>query len=218
MKVPYVLSTVSFVAAILMNGCGSLIKQRTPPVQYFQLEYEAPAAVSASASSAILLVRPFRINPAYDRDAITYTDANMRAGFYAYSQWIASPEELVTARIVRDFQVSGLFGGVVTAGALQPPDFILYGVVEEIGEQRTPTGTFGVVTLTCTLTRERRGLRPTGSGAEPPMIVMQRSYTARQPCEAGQPAAVAAAVSAALQKVSAQLQAAVTAAAREAEL
>lgn len=202
-------------AAAVLSGCGSLIKQRTPPVQYYQLDYAAPAR-SAPVSSALLLVRPFRISPAYDRDAITYTDINMRAGLYTYSQWIASPEELVTARIVRDLQASGLLGGVLAAGAGQQPDFILHGLVEELGEHRTPTGTFGVVTLTCTLTRERRGLPARAGNAEPPVIVFQRSYTARQPCEPGQPASLAAAVSAALQNVSAQLQADVAAAARDA--
>lgn len=204
--------------AAVVSGCGSLIKQRTPPVQYYQLDYAAAPARSAPASSALLVVRPFRISPAYDRDAITYTDTNMRAGLYAYSQWIASPEELVTARIVRDLQASGLLGGVLAAGAVQQPDFILYGLVEELGEQRTPTGTFGVVTLNCTLTRKRRGLPARTGSSEPSAIVFQRSYTAREPCEAGQPASVAAAVSAALQTVSTQLQADIAAAARDAGL
>jgi len=215
MNTHVVLCAVMCGVAAACTGCSSLIKQRTPPVQYYQLDYAAPPASGTPVSSALLLVRPFRISPAYDRDAITYTDTNMRAGLYTYSHWIASPAELVTARIVRDLQASAVVGGVLAAGALQQPDFVLYGLVEELGEQRTPTGAFGVVTLTCTLTRERKGLRTRAGTDEPAAIVFQRSYTARQPCEAGTPASVAAAVSTALQTVSARIQADIAAAARE---
>jgi hypothetical protein len=106
-------------------------------------------------------------------------------------------------------------GGVLAAGAVQQPDFILYGMVEELGEQRTATGACGVVTLQCTLARARKGLRARAGTDAPAAIVFQRSYTARQPCEAGTPASVAAAVSTALQTVSARLQDDIAAAARE---
>lgn len=218
MKTHVMLWALCGAVVMMSTACSSLIKQRTPPVQYYQLDYAAPVASAAPASSAVLLVRPFRISPAYDRDAMTYTDTNMRAGLYSYSQWIASPAELVTARIVRDLQASGLLGGVLAAGAAQQPDFILYGMVEELGEQRTATGACGVVTLNCTLTRERKGLRTQAGMQEPSAIVFQRSYTARQSCEAGTPASIATAVSAALQTISAQIQADIAAAARDARL
>ncbi len=201
-------------AVLLCGGCGSLIKQRVPPVQYYQIDYAPPAASAAPLAPAIVLVRPFRISPAYDRDAITYTGDTMRAGMYSYSQWIANPAELVTARITRDLQAAGLFGGVLAAGAVQQPDFTVHGMIEELGELRTPTGAFGVVTLTCTLARESRGLRARGGADGPPAIVFQRTYIARQPCEAGVPSSVASAVSLALQHVAEQLQADIAAAVR----
>ncbi len=202
----------------LCAGCGSLIKQRTPPTQYYQLDYAAPApGAAAETLPAVLLVRPFRINAAYDRDSITYRDDAWRAGFYSYMQWIASPAEMVTAKIVRDLQASGAFAGVLAAGAVQQPDFAVIGTVEELGERRADTGTFGAVTLQVTLLRERRRVTRTEGGDSQPAIVFQRSYAAQHPCEAATPASIAAAISAALQEVSAQLQADVIAAARGAQ-
>ncbi len=190
----------------LLTGCGSLLKQPAPVIRYYQLDYAAPKA-KGEAIHKTMLVRPLRIAAAYDRDSIVYRDDKYRGGFYVYDQWIANPRALVSEKLVRDFQNGGGFDAVMTLGALQMPDLILSGTIEEIGERRRGGDAFGAVVMHIALIQAST----TGSSAR---ILLQKDYEQLIPCETGDPVSVVAALSKALQKVSADLIKDIRAAAR----
>ncbi len=163
------------VVALLLHGCGSLVKQPAAEIVYYQLDYLPPRPTSAAPVPQTIMIWPIRIAAEYDRDALVYRDEQHRAGLYAYDQWIASPAKQMTEKLVRDFEAARIFQAVFTAGAFQKPDYALYGNIRELGERRENDARFGAVAVSFTLTHVR-------SEAATPTIVFQHEYVRRVKC------------------------------------
>ena len=104
-----------------LTGCSSLLKQPSAVITYYQPEYDPPEAMNAKHNS-ILLIRPLCIQAPYDRDSIVFRQDNGISGFHSYDQWISSPDDLVSAKFIRDFRHANLFHAVVTPGMFRVPD------------------------------------------------------------------------------------------------
>jgi len=180
-------------AALLLHGCGTLVKQPAAEITYYQLDYASPRPASGTPVSQTIMIWPIRIAAEYDRDALVYRDEQHRAGLYAYDQWIASPAKQMTEKLVRDFETARIFQAVFTAGAFQKPTYALYGNIRELGERRENNVRFGAVAVSFTLTHVR-------TESATPTIVFQREYARRVQCANDSRSALVAAICSAVQQ------------------
>ena len=192
-------SIACIVLCAWLTGCSSLLKQPSAVITYYQPEYPPPEAASTTLDS-ILLIRPLCIQAPYDRDSIVYHQENGISGFYSYDQWISSPDDLVSAKLIRDFRTAGLFHAVVAPGMFRVPDYELTGTIIQISEVRDPQSknSSGIVRMIATLVGPRTS---SSSGS----ILFQKEYHSTTPCTDNTPEAVVQAISTSLKEISAAI-------------
>ena len=176
-----------------------------PQIDFYTLEYTAPCRTDSLPLPAVLDIPRFSIVPDYNTMRIVFKDTPFQRNEYVYHRWHADPADLVTAFLRRDFQASGRFLAVNHPGAELSSTHSLTGSVTSFYEHDLPQGWEAVLGLTMTLTRTD----------EPDItrrILFQKNYTTARPCETRTPAAVARAMSEAMQKLSQRILTDVTAA------
>ena len=176
-----------------------MFKQPGAVIRYYQIDYATPATTS-QPSGQTLIVRPVRVATMFDRDSLVYRDGAHRVGFYAYDQWIASPASQVTELLLRDLRASGEFAGVGLPGAFARPDLDLIVSVDDFTEVRTNGGASASVSLQATLVKNEKD-----AGAA--RVIMQKTFSASEPCTPRDPESVVAALSEALKAATAGLRA-----------
>ncbi len=180
----------------LIAGCGALIKQPAAIIKYYQIDYPAPAPVSAKEKiDKTIMIRPFNISSVYNKDSIVYIEDSFNCGFYQYNQWIAPPANLISEKIVRDLQASDAFEAVLTYGSFQPPDYRISASVEEIGEVKKGDTAESSVVIHFSVIKTS----VTNLASE---FIIGKTYHSSFPCEKDNPKSVVAAISKAVQIIS----------------
>ncbi|MEJ2034344.1 MAG: ABC-type transport auxiliary lipoprotein family protein [Deltaproteobacteria bacterium] len=190
--------------ALLLPACINL-KQSSQEINYFTLEYPPPEFPGLSPLPVTLQVEHFTSSPDYDSDQIIYRNESYARNAYAYYRWRAKPDRLVRDFLARDFQRSGLFKAIFTEEGGRLSEYALEGSVEEFLEWDEKKQWLAVLTLEVTL------LAPQEKNISQ-QIVFQKTFSAREPAASKDPQAVAAAMSQAMAKVSAEIIRAVYAA------
>lgn len=199
-------TTLLLASCACLAGCSTLFKQPGAVIRYYQLDYPAVATTNQPGGQT-LVVRPVRVAPVFDRDALVYRDGTHRVGFYAYDQWIASPASQATELLLRDLRASGCFAGVGLPGAFARPDLDLIVSLSDFAEVRTNGGAHAAVSMQATLLKNE-------SAAGTARVIMQETFSASVPCTPRDPESVAAALSEALKAATAELRAGMSAALR----
>ena len=195
-------------AALVLAAC-SAIAPAPPPVRTFRLAYEPPPPPGAPPTTATLRVVPFGIAALYDRQGFVYRDGPYDIAVDNYNRWLGNPAAMITDLLAHDLAASGKYRAVLQAPSALPADYELNGQIEVL-EERADGGCTAALRLRVTLVR----VPPRGARS----AVFEQVFSADEPCGTSDPAAFAAAMSRALQRVSQEMQAALLAATeREAE-
>lgn len=175
------------------------LKQPSLNMQYYTLEYEAPALTESEALLFIIKVENFNAAPVYNTTAIIYKESTFKRASYPYHKWMTSPADIVTYMLGRDLKRAGMFKGVIMPGERNKDiSFRLAGIIDEFHELDKGGEQYGVLTVSITLT-------PEASARTKGMAIFQKSYSITEKMEKKNPASLAEALSRAMEKVSQEI-------------
>jgi len=172
--------------------------QPAPHLRDFRLAYPPPPPIGGAPLPATIRVSSLRVATIYDRLAIVHRENDYETIPSYYDRWSANPGSLVADLLARDLVDSGLYRAVERGPTLVPADYQLSGEILEIEERHTGSGCEAFLQLRMVLTRTRV------AGGDP--VLLQASYTQSEPSPCHDPSALAAAMSTALERISAALQ------------
>lgn len=106
----------------LLSGCTASLLPK-PPQQpaLYSLNYaapatlEAPALRAAAAAKPTLLVNPPRAAAGFDTRHIVYLRQVHQIEYFAYSQWVDTPAQMLAPLLARAIERSGAFDAVLLA-------------------------------------------------------------------------------------------------------
>lgn len=188
---------VIFLALLSCCACSGL-KQPGQKIDYYTLEYEPPQVQGIATLPFVLRIERFGVSPLYDTHQIIYRDRSFRREAYPYEKWRASPGDLVSYYLSRDFERAGLFKAVAPYESRVEPSLIMEGSVDEFFEWDSEDGWKAVLTVSAVLL----------SCPEPDVskrIIFQKTFHAVKPCKKKNVSSLSAAMSEAMAEVSAQL-------------
>jgi len=183
-------------ALVCAAGCVQL-RQPSPHVHSYRLAYD-PKAPEGTRLPVILRIPALAVAASYDREAIVYGDDAYSTGSYFYDRWSVNPGNLVADLLARDFVASGRYRAVQQMAGAATADYQLDGTIESIEEYHGAGGCTARLQLRMTLVRTR--------SAASDAVLLQNTYGADEPCPCVDPAALAGAMSTALQRISLQVQ------------
>lgn len=181
-------------AAVLLAGCGSLASG--PHTRTFRMAYQPPSPDGATVAGTVRVV-PFGIAAAYDSQSFIYRESAYDIGIDSYHQWIAGPAAMITDLVARDLAAADAFRAVLQAPSALPSDYELNGWIETF-EERDDDGCLAHVRLRALFVR----VPPRG----PRQVLFEESLTGDEPCTRGDPDAFAAAMSRAVERLSAEIR------------
>ncbi|NLD37940.1 MAG: hypothetical protein GX654_13815 [Desulfatiglans sp.] len=185
----------SLIIVSILPACMDL-KQPSLDMQYYTLEYESPAFTGRETLPFIIRVENFKAAPVYNTTQIIYTERAYNRGFYPYHRWMTSPANIVTYMLGRDLKKTGMFKGVIIPGERNKEVSLrLAGIIDEFHELDNSRDHYGVLSISITLTPE-----PGTSTKD--MAIFQKSYSFKEKMDRKNPAALADALSRAMQKIS----------------
>jgi ABC-type uncharacterized transport system auxiliary subunit len=118
----------ALLAALATAGCLA-----GRPVVYYELPYEAPAEPVCTQPLPLALgVSGLEAVRGRERPALAFRSSPYRLGFYATREWIARPDDMLSAMLVRALVDSGCFVQVLTPPYGTPVDLELGGTLERI--------------------------------------------------------------------------------------
>jgi len=179
----------------LVSGCFHL-SQPSPDIRDYRLSYPPPS-LAGEPLPVTLRIAPLGVVAMYDRQSVVYANDAYSGGTYYYARWSTNPGAMLTDLLARDFADSHLYAAVQEGPSAVPNDYQLGGEVEEIEERVTASGCSARLRLRALLVRVRAGSAP---------VLLQSSYAAEQACVCNDGAALAEAMSKAMEQVSVQLQ------------
>lgn len=127
-------------AALLLPWAAGCRLQRPPLApRTFVLDPPPPTAPSAPSGSGVLLVRPFRVAPAFEARPFTLRLGETEYATDAYHLFLLPPTTLLTEAWARWFRETGRFDHVTTGGSQASVTHVLEGEVLELyGDYRDP--------------------------------------------------------------------------------
>jgi len=184
-------------ACLFLPG-GCLPGSTAPPnVQYYALDYPAPAPSGARLDAAIKIER-FSVAQAYNSSAMIYRPKAYRLAAYNYHRWRNNPADLTTDCLIRDFRSSGSFRAVFSYSEGENARFRINGAVEDFLESREGNEWKAILGLSATLVDQ-------GAPGAASKVVFQKQYRAVEPIADRSPEAFASMMSKAMARLSAQI-------------
>jgi len=181
---------------LFLTGCfptGGALRS----TEFYTLEYAPPAQNGAQVDASVKVDR-FSAVRLYDGTAMVYRPESYHVASYDYHRWRATPADMASDYLARDFEDSHLFRAVFSYHQPEAARFAISGTVEEFVEVKeggTWKARLGVrITL---LDKSRQAL--------PEQVVMQKVYRVSKDLGEESPEAFAAGMSADLAEASAQV-------------
>jgi ABC-type uncharacterized transport system auxiliary subunit len=189
--------TIIALCAFALAGCISGRKAANVVYQY-TLDYRSPSFRDLARLDAVLTVNRFSAVEAYNSLSMVYSPSSYKRDVYNYYRWRVAPGDMTSDYLLRDFRSSGLFRAVFSSSEYESTHYLLQGEVEkflEVDEKGSSKAELSVnVTLLDTtqpdVTRQ---------------VIFQRSYTSSAPVDERTPAGLAAGMSRAMAKLSADV-------------
>lgn len=188
---------VALVLSVLLSGCLG-VKQPSPKIDYYTLEYDPPLARHAPVLPYVLKMEPFVTSPGYDSNRILYKDKEFKRGEYAYHKWRAVPGDLTAAFLARDFVASSLFKAVILSEVVPRYTHVLTGKVEEFYQESTSDQWEAVLTVSVTLSSAL-------AVNEHSAVLFQKRFHMKEGYREKTPEGFAAAMSHAMKRLSGQI-------------
>jgi len=190
--------SIFLLGLILSFASCAGMRQPSPKIDYYALEYAPPQAGERTPLPRVIKVDRFSVAPLYSTAQIIYRDGSFKREAYTYHRWRSTPADLVTYFLARDLKQSGLFKAVLPHDSGQSSDFVLEGSVDEFLEWDREDSWEAVLAFGVTLM----------AANEPDIsrrILFQKTYQGRKPCRQKNPAALAEAMSEAMAGLSAKV-------------
>ncbi len=180
--------------ALVFSGCGK------PPVMVHKhlLEYSSPDLPRLAPVPEGLKVELFSVAQAFNSTNMVYRPTSYQSETYHYHRWRVNPGQMVTDFLLRDLRNSRLFQAIFAYDRTVKTRFQLEGAVEEFQEVNAGDAWTAVLAVNITLldtTQEEITKR----------VLFQKNYRAEEPILDRTPRGLAAAMSRALQKLSATI-------------
>jgi ABC-type uncharacterized transport system auxiliary subunit len=187
-----------FLLIIAVTGCLGGPRSATV-VQYYHLEYAAPAFATLAPCPQVIRLERLTTNRAFESRSMVYRSEPFVFADYSSGRWWVAPADMLTDSLVRDFQGAGLFRSVFTFRDSEEARFFLEGNVEEFMEISVKGESLAslVIRVVCV---DRTKKDTAGGGT-----VLQKTYSAREPLRDRTPDALARAMSTAMEKLSKQM-------------
>ena len=185
------------VLCLALVSCVQL-KQPSPNIEYYTLEYESPELKGLDPLHAVIRVLRFSVAPPYDTYHMIYRNGDFVRKADPYHKWRANPGDLVSYFFARDLIHAGLFDAVLPYESKIPSSYLLEGLVDEFFEWDSDASWMAVLTVTITLVAENE---PNVSRR----VLFQKTYRKKEPCKQKTPRSLAEAMSEAMALVSAEM-------------
>ena len=147
---------IQVIALAFVAAACSTLKQPSPRIAFYTLEYPSPRVEGLKPLSAALQVDRFAVAPMYNTSQMVYRDRAFRRDAYIYHRWRSNPGDLVTYFIARDLRESGLFKAVSPGEGELFSQYVLEGSVEEFFEWETEAEWKAVLAVSITLLVDRQ--------------------------------------------------------------
>lgn len=176
----------------LLTGC--LGTRGYIPVHYYSLELPTDNTPRATRSWATPLgIQPFTAATRY-RERIVYRLSEVEVNFYEYNRWVEPPAEMVTRIVATMLHASGLFPQVQQVTNLRLPAWVLSAVLLRFDEVRGAHQSRAECWLQVELRR-----------AQDERLLWSKTLRAAVPLSNQSAAALASAMSVAVQQIARQL-------------
>jgi len=170
-------------SALLACGCLNLTQQPNKKISYYTLEYDPPETANLKSLPFVIYIERFNVAPLYDSNRIIYSQKKFKRNAYIYHKWMANPGDLVSYYLTRDIKRSSLFSTAFSSNSS-------YSSTHIINKEWK-----AVLSINITLM----------SKDEPDIsksVLMQKRYSAIEPCSRKNPQALAEAMSKAMVNIS----------------
>ena len=182
-------------SALLVCGCLNLTQKPNKKINYYTLEYDSPETASLKSLPFVIYVERFNVAPLYDSNRIIYSEKKFIRDAYIYHKWIANPGDLVSYYLTRDIKRSSLFSTAFSSNSNYSSTHIIDGTVDEFFEQDGDKIWKAVLSISITLiSKKEQDISKS--------VLMQKRYSAIEPCSRKNPQALAEAMSKAMAKIS----------------
>jgi ABC-type uncharacterized transport system auxiliary subunit len=180
--------------AFLLTGCGK------PPVTVYRhlLEYPSPELPRLPQVPEGLKVELFSVAQAFNSQSMIYRPTPYRSEAYRYHRWRVNPGQLVTDFLLRDLRQSRAFAAVFGYDRPAAARFLLEGAVEEFQEVNVGDCWSAVLAINITLL-------DTAKEEITQRVLFQKNYRAEEPIIDRTPQGLAAAMSRAMERLSANI-------------
>lgn len=182
-------------SALLACGCLNLTQQPNKKISYYTLEYDPPETANLKSLPFVIYIERFNVAPLYDSNRIIYSQKKFKRNAYIYHKWMANPGDLASYYLTRDIKRSSLFSTAFSSNSSYSSTHIINGTVDEFFEQDDDKVWKAVLSINITLM----------SKDEPDIsksVLMQKRYSAIEPCSRKNPQALAEAMSKAMANIS----------------
>ena len=127
----------------LLANCGSV-----PQTFYYRVDYRIEDLRNGNHAIPLTLgIRQFDADFLYEGDRIVYRQSPYQVQFYHYRRWVAPPKKIVTEKVLKQFQSSGVFANVVRIPSATKIDYTLNGEIQAFEEWDEGGSWYGLVTI-----------------------------------------------------------------------
>ncbi len=188
------LITAIIICTALLAGCFGKTK---PPytMEQFTLDYASPKAGDRAPIDELLTVERFAIAPQFNSPSMMIRTGQYKFETYDYSRWFVNPADMLTGFVLRDITRSGLFKGTYSQYDTELSRYLLEGYIEDFGETADGQARVSI----------RMTLIDTSRQNPVEQIIFQRQYAQSAPLADHSANGLAAALSSAMQELSARL-------------
>ncbi len=187
--------------AILLTGLISSCSLGAKPsysVNQYTLEYPSPVLKELTSINELLKVEQFSVTQTFNIAAMIYKEGPNLRNVDPYNRWRTRPGEMATEYLARDLRNSGLFRAVISYNDREETRYLLEGQVDEFLEAGEKDGRKAVLSLNITFLDLKK--RDTVE-----KVIFQRDYKVVEPYSEKTAAALAQAMSRAMEKISRQI-------------
>ncbi len=161
--------------AALAGGCS--VSQPFVKIDYYQLDYPAPAAGKEAPLNVVVGVRRFGIGSMYDHDRLVVREKGMKIEQSYYRRWVTNPRMMFSDLLLRDLLATGSYKAVVMMPADVLADYEIGGFIQEVAKDVTGSAPKVVISADITLFRCLQGR------ANQERVIFQKSYTSELECK-----------------------------------
>ncbi|MHC4417644.1 MAG: ABC-type transport auxiliary lipoprotein family protein [Planctomycetota bacterium] len=151
-------------SSVMLSGCG----QRSYAKRHYILDVAGAAETAATSNDAVLDIRTFTIDSAFDSKGLVYRKSQFEYEVDFYNEFLISPALMVTEKTRNWLSQSGLFATVLDAASYTKPTHTLRGNITALyGDLRDRSSRLGVMEMRVFLVSKE---------AEDPSTILAKTY------------------------------------------